>query len=142
MSPSSFPAYSGPIPIWMLVPVIDKAVKEFADEESLEPVIRPHDQHIWYVGKRGAADSDFFQQVQVAIFYQQGDPGPAIFFTPVAYVLNNGAIRTVPPGIAAPGKLDIAILGHQPFEAIKKELRDAWVRAQQVKRSDVSINPA
>jgi hypothetical protein len=141
MSSSGLPAYSGPIPVWMLVPAIDKAVKEFADEEGLEPVIRPHDQHIWYVGKRGAFDSDFFQQVQVAVFYRQGDDGPAIFFTPVAYIANNGDIRTVPSGRATPCMLDLNKLGRQQHEPIKKELRDAWGRAQQLKRTDVLAKP-
>jgi hypothetical protein len=125
----------------MFTPAIDKAVKEFADETGLDYALRPHGEHIWYVRKRAEADSDFFQQVQVAIFDRYGDGGSAIFFTPFAYVVMGSNTRTTPAGAASPCLLPLMGFNPHKTEALKKVLTEAWSRARQLKRSDVSATP-
>src|ERR1700751_2915883 len=135
---SSLPGFSGPLPVWMFASVIDKAVKEFADAAGLEYALRPHDEPIWYIRKRTEGDFDYFQQVQVAIFDREGDNGPAIFFTPFAYVVTGGATRTTPADTVAPCLLPLLGFSVGKLEPLKKALGEAWSRAQQLKRSQVS----
>jgi hypothetical protein len=133
--------FSGPIDVWFWATDIDMAVKEFADENGLECALRPHGEHIWYVRKSSEPEPDFFQQVQVAAFHRHGEES-AIFFTPFAYVMAHSNSRITPPGAASTGILQLKTLGPQLHEALKMELREAWSRAQQLKRHNVSLNPA
>ena len=104
---SSSPGFNGAMEVWIWAPVIDKAVKEFADEADLDCALRPQDEYIWYVRTRPESDAGFFQQVQVAVFDRCGDDGPAVFFTPFAYMVTGGSTRATPPGAAKPGSLPL-----------------------------------
>jgi hypothetical protein len=73
--------YDGPLSLEFAYPLLDAAVKAFGDEEKLSTTVRYHDAPVWFVGRKFG--SDFFQQVEVAIFKRESDLEALVFLYPL-----------------------------------------------------------